>query len=351
MRLRVSILVAATLCCRSFLACSDEPRDDSGDGGVQKDAPATFDVAGPSGCYAVPQTPPGVSAHRDPDLLAKAAAVAGSCIEDDGIERMLASMWTSDVMNGLWYQRLALQAECLANARCGCTAVSACLGFELRRSDAGACSPCSGSVLSQCSPGIEGKVDCALLGLSCDPAAGCSDPSALPCTPSSFVPSCDAKETPQLCLQKGPKPSVTRGADCPKLGLACAGGRCIGKGDACSGGASSPEGAVFFEGISCNGANLEACVENRKTTLNCAERGPGFSCQTFGGQSFCGLASECTPALRGLVPQAASCEGNNVVFCNAGRIERIDCTTLGFTGCDVDKSKHTYGCTPGPTLE
>ncbi|HZF51711.1 MAG TPA: hypothetical protein VE093_23815 [Polyangiaceae bacterium] len=67
----------------------------------------------------------------------------------------------------------------------------------------------------------------------------------------------------------------------------------------------------------------------------------GFSCQSLNTASFCGLAAECEPGSA----YYATCEGTTVVFCNAGRIEKIDCTTLGFTGC------HTmYGegaCSPG----
>ena len=31
----------------------------------------------------------------------------------------------------------------------------------------------------------------------------------------------------------------------------------------------------------------------------------------------------------------AVCTGKVLAFCNAGRLEHIDCTTLGFTECEV----------------
>ena len=62
-------------------------------------------------------------------------------------------------------------------------------------------------------------------------------------------------------------------------------------------------------------------------------------------EAFCGIADECVPAApaEGSGPDE-SCEGSTLVFCNAGRIERIDCIELGFEGCRVDGD---LGCVPG----
>jgi hypothetical protein len=46
-----------------------------------------------------------------------------------------------------------------------------------------------------------------------------------------------------------------------------------------------------------------------------------------------------------------TCDGATVVICNAGRVDRVDCRSLGFTGCEVNKVNHTYGCIPGPSLD
>jgi hypothetical protein len=45
--------------------------------------------------------------------------------------------------------------------------------------------------------------------------------------------------------------------------------------------------------------------------------------------------------------QPATCDGNQLSFCNAGRLERLDCRALGFSGCEVNSSMARYGCTPG----
>jgi len=95
-------------------------------------------------------------------------------------------------------------------------------------------------------------------------------------------------------------------------------------------------GAITWDGLECQGDTLQACAGGRTTLLDCGVAAPGFGCQSVGGFAFCGLASECLPAHLPGADQAGSptiCEGSTVVFCNAGRIERIDCLTLGFDGC------------------
>ncbi|MBK9266372.1 MAG: hypothetical protein IPM54_42125 [Polyangiaceae bacterium] len=69
-------------------------------------------------------------------------------------------------------------------------------------------------------------------------------------------------------------------------------------------------------------------VNDAEHELDCGLLADGFTCQTVNGTSFCGLASECYD----LKP---ACEGDSVVLCNAGRIDKIDCKSLGFTGCNA----------------
>ena len=74
-------------------------------------------------------------------------------------------------------------------------------------------------------------------------------------------------------------------------------------------------------------------------------------CQSLGALFFCGLASECEPADVGFSRTLDTCDGTILTTCNAGRIEHVDCTTLGFTGCQIDKKNGKYGCIPGVTLQ
>jgi len=331
--------------CCAITTCANEeppPSDDAG---------ANMDVEGPNGCFAAPSMPMTSNpASRDPDLLARAATVIGSCIEDDGIERNLGFMWNEDLEPDISYFRYARQAACLARARCGCRAVKACVGFGLTLGDAGSCEPCTGSVATICGAGYSATVDCGALGLTCDPRAICAPAPAMACDTATFSPTC-TNGRPQVCRKLAAAGAVLAGPDCAKLGLTCTGGRCVGTGPSCPSTSFPPDGVTALHGLGCIGADLDVCMGGQHATVRCADRGPGFACQTFGGQSFCGLASECAPPVEGpsLTAPAGECEGNSVVICNAGRIDKIDCTTLGFTGCEFNKSLAKYGCIPGPT--
>jgi hypothetical protein len=106
---------------------------------------------------------------------------------------------------------------------------------------------------------------------------------------------------------------------------------------------------VRWYGVSCSGATLSACVGGKLATVDCSSRGPGFACQHVADDYFCGLAAECDPANDRGPSTAASCNGTSLEFCNAGRLEHVDCLSLGFTGCDLSEKGH-FGCIPGISL-
>jgi hypothetical protein len=123
----------------------------------------------------------------------------------------------------------------------------------------------------------------------------------------------------------------------------------VGNGAVCTNTSSGEIGDVIVDGVSCSGMKLSACVNGKMADLDCATRGPGFTCQTAGAAHFCGLAADCVPAddYSSSATNPPKCDGSAVVFCNAGRLEHVDCTALGFTGCDIDPSAGHYGCVPG----
>jgi hypothetical protein len=275
----------------------------------------------------------------DAEQVARAAAVVGACLGDDGANRSAAHLWYGRSNARIW-GRLGLQAECLATAGGGCDAAATCLGWSLEPTDEECAASCTGSVFAYCAEGYRQQVDCGALGLGCDPEAFCVDGQAEACDRDTFVNTCDGT-TPRICDDG----AVHRGPDCAALGLGCAEGSCIGLGTACTGGSRSYQGDVFYDGIACDGATLVACVDGHEHRLDCASLAPGFACHGVDGVAFCGLAAECVPAApaEGSGPDEL-CEGSTLVFCNAGRVERIDCVALGFQGCDLAGGQ---GCVPG----
>jgi len=299
--------------------------------------------AGLGACQADPDLTPSMPAPStlDPDLVARAAAVLGACMPDDGVPRSAAHIWLEHLRAPELYARFGTQLDCLANARCGCAAIEHCLGWVYRVPPADCPTVCQGDVFTGCGgEGAQVSVDCARFGLSCDPAGVCVEKP---------IVACDGSEAP-ICTAQGEVLACERGAlrkgPCQALGFSCVGGVCAGGGATCVGNAPSD---VFAQplGIGCSGDTLQVCLSSQTGSMDCATQGPGFRCQSRDGSFFCGLAAECVPANNFSAPERETCDGTTVSFCNAGRLEHLECTALGFSGCDVDTHVDHYGCTPG----
>src|SRR5204863_2754143 len=109
----------------------------------------------------------------DPDLVALAAAVLGSCVPDDGVTRNAAHIWASHVAAARNYYRMVEQLDCFAKAKCGCAAIEHCVGLAYRAAPAGCSGRCNGEVFTGCGDEMEVTLDCSRLGLVCDPVANC----------------------------------------------------------------------------------------------------------------------------------------------------------------------------------
>jgi hypothetical protein len=95
--------------------------------------------------------------------------------------------------------------------------------------------------------------------------------------------------------------------------------------------------------MSCQGTEAHACVNSAEHVYDCGSLGEGFTCQGTGKYAFCGLGNECNPG----GTFQTTCEGDQIVVCNAGRVDRVDCKALGFEGCDPG----TGLCFPGPASQ
>jgi hypothetical protein len=285
---------------------------------------------GSSGGPLVPVTGP-----VDPNDAVKAAALLGSCIPDDRSNRILRRIY--ERTGGEIYDVFERSSvACLATKTSGCQGVSECTGVT---SDTAAdCKPgCEGNLATSCDDSLRFKVDCARLGRQCSLRSTSNTPECTVGTPvacdvNAYVASCQ-DDKPTYCTGVG----VRTGPKCGDVGTTCGETSspktfaCKGTAGACNAKSISPGSVTYEDGVSCNGATLRACVNGGLKDVDCASLAPGFTCQSAGTSFWCGLGNACAPG-SGTKP---SCDGTSLVLCNGGRIDKIDCRSLGFTGCNA----------------
>jgi hypothetical protein len=284
--------------------------------------------------------PPPTNGPIDPAVAARAAVVLASCFTEFEAESVLDQMYSRKRLGLSDYRGLA---TCIDSRRNGCAAITDCTGVVSELT--GPCERrCDGTVAEACDDQLKTRVDCSFNGRTCTKgekgAVGCTELAALACDPASpTARRCGADGRPITCRAEREE----HGPSCADLGMTCVDDQCAGGEGSCQAVSNSGD-QVVYEAVSCNGTKLTACVGNGLTTFDCSKHITGATCQALavdgGTKSYCGLAAECKPG----DPAQAACDGDNVVVCNGGRIDRVDCKSLGFTGCVASK---TYAfCTP-----
>ena len=253
----------------------------------------------------------------DVGTLTRAIVVLNSCTVDDGVYR--TETYLRAKQGG--YQYPPLDFACLAKVKNGCEGVLACLGYETA---AGRPDGCSGNTA------IRGDTawNCSKIGGGKCVDGTCLWPGVDSCDESTFVSTCDPDGRPVACDDH-----LNRGPVCSSFGLTCTvasfDSYCSGTGAACT---QMGAGYEYFDvepvGIACTGERLSACVRGKMAELDCSLFGEGFRCQHAGAAYFCGQDGECDPAT-----EESRCDGNVAVICDAGKVRRVDCTSLGFVGC------------------
>ncbi|MBI5531119.1 MAG: hypothetical protein HY898_00285 [Deltaproteobacteria bacterium] len=284
-------------------------------------------------------------AQPDPDAVARAAVVVGSCVPDDrptSYASHFYDTWLNPDRNGLCLRNAI---SCLATHGGGCKAVADCLATEVDL--LGPCErACEGNVAVACDDELRFRSDCGRLGQSCVSGRCVEASSGAPaCTSQSFEDRCD-NGAPVGCSggfeKKGPVCADHQGLVCGDSGFGEK--ACVGSGAACQQTVGNSYEVVVEDGLACIGNSLDACTNGKRHTFDCNGLVPGFSCQAVAGATppaFCGLASECSPK-QGKWKE--TCEGDMVVMCNAGRTQKVDCKSLGFSGCQASRGV----CVPSP---
>jgi hypothetical protein len=316
--LAIAIFALATAACGD----SEQTRSPSGGSGATG---ATGGTAGngPLNCSGVP--------FPDEEQVARAVVALNSCTSDDGFYRTQVALRAAQDSFTYAFSFGPNFVGCVASITDGCDGVRRCMGLSTRQSET--CDTCIGNVAVFCGSDVNALWDCDLGGATCS-AGLCIPAGTTRCEPPTSSAACDAQGRPTQCdeyLQTGPA--------CASFGLVCgdsgSGALCQGTGSACTG-PVYPSFDVDYEGISCQGETLTACVDGKSAELDCGCFGPEFSCQNVDGTYFCGSASECDPKTF-----EKRCAGNSAEFCNAGKIVSVDCRELGFPGCTDDPR---FGC-------
>lgn len=267
----------------------------------------------------------------DETLIPRAAVALNSCLSDDGFWR--TQSYLRGTLGG--YQYLATNfVECLASVTNGCAGVLDCYGLAPKGS-ADTCGTCQGNVAVTCHADGDYLWDCTKAGGTCQ-AGDCNVAGRPPCDTVGFQESCDPAGRPVHC-----DGNIFVGPTCAEFGLQCVSNtwatQCEGTGAECL--SDNTYFDIPYAGVACNGNVLDTCALSKRALLDCSCFGQGFSCQTAQGTSFCGVASECDPT-----NYPKSCDGDSVVFCNAGKLVHVACAALGFTAGCANSTK--MGCAP-----
>jgi len=280
-------------------------------------------AAGSGGTTGTP-TSCGTRPFLADDVIAKASVALLTCLSDDGFYR--TQVMLRGAQGGYSYPGGTAFIECLASVTNGCAGVRSCLGLLPQQGNE-TCDSCQDNVAVVCGD-LNALWDCSAIDATCQ-GGRCVPTGSEACASAAFSDYCDDAGRPVHCddfLQIGPR--------CSDFGLSCSEtespSRCVGTGTACPAD-SFPYFDVNYVGQSCQNAQLTACVRGATAELDCSCFGRAFDCQAFAGATFCGRASECDPATH-----VNTCDGNDTVFCDAGKLTHVDCAALGFTTCGSD---------------
>ncbi|HMY16640.1 MAG TPA: hypothetical protein PKA58_09995 [Polyangium sp.] len=317
---------------------------------------------------------PATTGPKDPVGVVNSAIFVNSCFGnlfffDPRINSTIQSTYFEQLRNQT-SNELLQRTDCFKDKTNGCEAMRECLGLVQQINGSPALnlefdpdrpSGCMGDTGTKYSHNsfydsydvyydVYTWFNCAGLGLTCDEEyhrEWCGTPRTA-CNPEVDTYTCwDTR--PFYCEKPWPTGGQAyywQEPRCGDFGLVCAsevvGGPpdCVGEGAACEVDPAWSYNLAYYsfrEGVACESETMmRACVGRGEHLVDCAQLGKGFTCIP-GTPTRCGLATECEAS------DPVRCEGDSLVVCDAGKIRKVDCKSLGFTSCDA---KHNV-CSPG----
>ncbi|MFO0735019.1 MAG: hypothetical protein U0270_04035 [Labilithrix sp.] len=289
-----------------------------------------------------PKPPPAPAPVKDPAVIAtasKACARASACSSRFKDPNACVSWWIAPGAS-------ETLKKCL-DAATGCEAVTTCLhgGGDAKAAafcgNRGVVSGCDGNRLVSCGDDDAHEatvVDCAEMGATCaeiKSAGGlvvraCSAPSKcanapdVRCDGTAAVVSCRDGAYERVVCPAGTKCEEHR----DEVGDAAA--SCVVPGQRrCVGGLRR-----------CEDDRLVECERGKAKVTDCV--GQGLRCAGVGPRAGC-YVPENVECDKEMLPR---CDGGNVVFCAAGRLEKIACSSLGLGPCDPSAKGPFAACSP-----
>lgn len=290
--------------------------------------------AADAGAADVSLTPPGTSDVARVCLMNNVCGFQSSL----GLAADLcAARWSEERASGLVSSspevtaRNARMVEC-ARTSSSCDDYVACVRFGASCSGAVAGS-CQGTIADRCStPGgdyLPPVFDCALLGMSCEDAgeATCVLPtSAPPCDGPAGTSTCDGNTRVHCRPRSGGGVGALRepcpeGATCQVDGASTV---CLPAPASCAAESASCVGDVAVWCLERAGELLEQRLDCASVARRCAPDARGIArCAP--------VATDCTAPPDGT--SSARCDGDALEVCLEGRLERMDCRSVGRSRC------------------
>jgi hypothetical protein len=203
---------------------------------------------------------------------------------------------------------------------------------------------CVGNVLINCSmkKGMHEVTadDCAKAGLVCGASADGGQCGLAACDPATTQPRCDGNLL-VTCEDQG---NVLRSLDCARDGRSCqsnSAGLAI-----CAGSTACDAATSQFH---CDGTTMVRCHQGSEMRTDCAMLGSDWTClaevtktENSGAQYI-----RCVPvAQECILGENESCADGVITYCDAGHVAKLDCRSLGLSGCSTKATSTTTvaGC-------
>jgi hypothetical protein len=261
------------------------------------------------------------SAPLEPENIVRACAIMNACGGESDLTNCVYSIDrnASALVNCL-----------LAATAADCNAANACMGVK-RTPDMNCVAGClDPDTLVECKePGIRTEIECTSHIYSGGPSC-ITSPSGSQCGISTCTT--EGEATCDGTVWSVCRAGIVRSFDCASLGQ-----ECVPQDPGCL--PPAVAGTCTFGDTSCDGDSVRLCEDGVARVFDCGVY-PGMTCEHYesseSSEFTCGYDTSCQSG-------SVACTGNTLHACVAGAGWDIDCTSIGATACENQRTPH---CAP-----